>query len=46
MDVAICNATMRERTPSSGPGFLLTALVVIGAAYLILTHIVAKFPRR
>lgn len=36
---------MRERTPSSGFGFLLTLIVFIAATYLILTNIVEKFPR-
>lgn len=36
---------MRERTPSSGFGFLLTLIVFIAATYLILTNLVEKFPR-
>jgi hypothetical protein len=36
---------MRERTPASGLGFVLTLLVVIVATILILTHIAEKFPR-
>jgi hypothetical protein len=36
---------MRERTPGSGFGFVITLLVIIVATVLVLSEIATKFPR-
>lgn len=43
---AICIVAMREKMPTSAPGFLFTLVVFVAAAYLILKAIEDKIPGR